>query len=376
MHYNATLCVAYAAGFSEFAAQQIATSCQFVDDNHGAHIFTGSKVDLEFKDGARIYLTPTAHHFFRAGAGAISNVTEEFESSIWVPFHFIPGNEGDSFEERMLTTKDSEISKKVVVHAQEKGRKPYALQLLGITAHCYTDSFSHYGFSGVKSELNNVKFESIDFSIVDKDMEKHIAEKTEDFLVNYMDEADDMGSRFITALANKAKIGHGAALTHPDMPFLDWRFNYDLPRSACTEENDRVLGVRNNPATFLEACEALHRVFVEFLEIREDYKGEHDPVSFEAFESIAKKIIVTEGKKPERCKLWENAFDEGHFGKGSGLFPLYLGHDWNLNVEQADGQDTADEFLNLDVFKFYQAAEQHRAFVLRDLLPNYGLIVK
>ena len=104
MHYHATLCIAYSAGFSEEAALQVATSCQFVDDNHGEHAFSGDKVDIEFKDGATVYLTPTAHHMIRAGVGALANINEESQSSIWVPFHFIPGNEGNTFEEKMLTT--------------------------------------------------------------------------------------------------------------------------------------------------------------------------------------------------------------------------------------------------------------------------------
>ena len=33
MHFNATFCMAYAAGFTPEHAQQIATAAQFVDDN-------------------------------------------------------------------------------------------------------------------------------------------------------------------------------------------------------------------------------------------------------------------------------------------------------------------------------------------------------
>ena len=48
MHYNATFCVAHAAGLSVESALQVATSCQFVDDNHGEHALTGDKVELRF----------------------------------------------------------------------------------------------------------------------------------------------------------------------------------------------------------------------------------------------------------------------------------------------------------------------------------------
>jgi len=57
MHYHATFCMAYAAGFTAEDAQQIATASQFVDDNN-----SDGRKELEFKDGSAFYLTATAHH--------------------------------------------------------------------------------------------------------------------------------------------------------------------------------------------------------------------------------------------------------------------------------------------------------------------------
>jgi hypothetical protein len=151
MHYHATLCLAYAAGFNAEEAQQIATSSQFVDDNN-----SDGRKELEFKDGSAFYLTATAHH-----PTNMSNLNDEEQRTVWVPFHFIPGNEGDSYMEKLITTKDSQISQDIVNHTLNNSPTPFYLQQLGIVSHCYADTFSHYGFSGLASPLNTINFDSI-----------------------------------------------------------------------------------------------------------------------------------------------------------------------------------------------------------------------
>ena len=293
-----------------------------------------------------------------------------------MPFHFLPGNEGNSFEERMLTTKDSQISRDVVQHALEKSDKPYALQLLGITMHCYSDTFSHYGFSGLKSDFNNVVTDSISVQYKLPETQQYVEEKAERFLQRFMNEAKDMKTRFISAAANHSHLGHGAALTHPDRPYMNWEFLYDIERKPCTTADNPKHSIRSNPATFLEGCRAFHSVFSQFLERQPSHRGHHIPVSFSGIEAKAREIIETEGRKSDRCDLWEAAFNKGHFGEANQPFPKYLGDDWNAEVVEADGSATGDDFLTSEVFKFYQAAEQHRAYILRDLLPSYGLVVK
>jgi hypothetical protein len=93
----------------------------------------------------------TAHHAFN-----IKNVDLEEQRKIWVPFHFLPGNERESFTERLICRMNSKITTETVAFNLPLSNQPYALPLLGITAHVYAATFAHYGFSGISSRRNKI----------------------------------------------------------------------------------------------------------------------------------------------------------------------------------------------------------------------------
>ena len=151
MHYYGTYAMARAAGLAPKVCRTIATAAEFVDDN-------GDKETIEFPDGGRLDFVPTAHH-----AADIENIDRHDQRLVWVPFHFIPGNEGRSMSERLLCRKDSEIAREMIDHNLSLADKPFGLHLAGITAHVYADTFSHYGFSGVSSRWNRIDTSSVEF---------------------------------------------------------------------------------------------------------------------------------------------------------------------------------------------------------------------
>ena len=125
MHYYGTYAMARAAGLKKRASQVIATAAQFVDDNAG-------KESVNFRDGGRMDVEATAHHAYQ-----IKNIDKEDQRQIWVPFHFLPGNEGDSYTARLVCRKDSAIAKEMVRFNLSIVDQPLALPLIGITAHVY-----------------------------------------------------------------------------------------------------------------------------------------------------------------------------------------------------------------------------------------------
>ena len=286
--------------------------------------------------------------------------------------------------EKLITTKDSQVSQDIVANAISGNRKSYHLQMPGIVSHCYADTFSHYGFSGLASPLNTIIFESI----LKHELLPHVLEyvegKEEGFKNKYGHEAKQAKHRFLdlvtetfkSSVANMAALGHGAALTYPDRTYLNWEFHYEVERTPCTREDDRCLSIRNNPETFLEACEKLPQMYSEFLERNVDFPRRASVMEFKGCLAKVKEIILFQGTADERKQKWSEAFAAGYFGEVIQPFPQYLGQDWLEELVEADGQYTAEWFMSADVFKFYQAAEQHRAFVLRELLPSYGIAVK
>ena len=173
MHYYGTYAMARAAGLKKEVCETIATAAQFVDDN-------AEKESVEFRDGARLDVEATAHHTIN-----VKNLDREDQRQIWVPFHFLPGNEGDSYTQRLVCKKDSEIAQEVIKFNLSLLDQPFALPLVGITAHVYADTFSHYGFSGVSSRANKIVNDSIEFHSLDPKIEEYIKDKAKEFESNY-----------------------------------------------------------------------------------------------------------------------------------------------------------------------------------------------
>ena len=197
-------------------------------------------------------------------------------------------------------------------------------------------------------------------------------------------EVEDKSHRFIDFVteslgpkaANVAALGHGAVFTYPDRPYLSWEFRYETERGPCVDPNDPTKSIRHNPTTFEEACEKLFKMYRTYL-ARSGGASEFPRVS--SYSSVKPKIVEIikfQGSLNERAAKWSEAFEGGFFGEALDPFPRYLGTDWIEEIDEAQDAEDADELLQSEVFKFYQAAEQHRAYVLRDLLPSYGLVVK
>jgi hypothetical protein len=355
MHYYGTWAMARAAGLTAEAATIIATSAQFVDDN-------AQRDRVLFRDGGRMDVAATAHHPFD-----LENIDDEDQRRIWVPFHFLPGDEGEGFTERLVCRKDSAIAKEMLAHHLELTRLPCYLHLLGVAAHVYADTFSHYGFSGVSSRRNKVVNDSFEFHELLPDIEEYILEKARSFQQRFGREGGllaNIKSWFVEALSGA--LGHGAAVTYPDRPYLIWRVTFEGDQHPCH---------RDNPRTFLEASEALHRFFGQVAERAPEHRAAPG-VPFEAIRETVRAILHTQAPKQGRIDRWQQAARTGTlFAAGPEEIPPYDPTTWNLMFRAlAEGEDST-QALSSPVYRFYQAASLHRTYVLRELLPGHGLVV-
>ena len=371
MHYYATYAMARAAGIEPDDARIIATSAQFVDDNV-------ARSHVTFRDGSRIDQEATAHHPID-----LSNRDDRDQRRVWVPFHFIPGNEGDSYTERLKCRMDSPIVQELRDHHLTYADRGFALHLLGITAHVYADTFSHYGFSGVSSRGNKVDNSSFRFheeveeaddatAPLSPQMRNHVTEKADRF---FRDRGDHGGllinvkSWFAEELSGA--LGHGSVATLPDRPYLVWSFDYERP--------DAVAGgrsIRNNPVTYLAGCGALHDMFRRFAAMRADGRAGSDGRDFDAIARRVQDVLLVQADKAGRIAAWQDAARSGEvFGSGDETIPEYDGQAWNGQWEELDGKEDNEAAMDLPVWLFYRAASLHRIYVLRDLLPKHGLIV-
>ncbi len=360
MHYYGTFAMARAAGIAEDTAKLIATCAQFVDDN----VADGS---VEFKDGARIDSEATAHH-----AVDVENLLPQDQRRVWVPFHFLPGNQGDDYTERLKCRMDSGIAREMLDHHINLAGTAYGPALIGIAAHVYADTFSHYGFSGVSSRGNKVDNESFRFDEgLDPDIRAYITDKAARFF------AEKTGGGLIANIkswigeAFSGALGHGAVATYPDRPYLSWGFDYERDDAVHGRECDRV-----NPSTFLAGCRALHDMFRRFAEAGPaDYRS-GDGRDFDSIEGAVTEVLANQANKQGRIDAWRDVAHAGDvFGSSGARIPDYEGHAWNDRWGELDETERGRDALSEPIWLFYRAAAMHRIYVLRDLLPRHGLVV-
>jgi len=365
MHYYATYAMARAAGLSVKHAKTVAYAAQYVDDS------TDNDSQVHH-DGGMLQTIATAHTNSEAIHHAAANHVEQ--RKVWVPFHFFPGNEGETLSEKLLCVKDGALAQEMVQNHIRQAvavKDEYGLALMGITAHVYADTFSHYGFSGVSSRNNAVDSKSFDFHVENKEMLAYINNKFTRFVKKYASKyLIDNWRKMVSDGAELAvgALGHGGVGTYPDRPFLEWRFNYD--------KDNRDSGWRNNRATFLEGCEKLHAALSTFAA---KAGLAENPVEFSTIKDKVRDIIGQEKDMQGRIEAWKTAISD----KNAPLFAadpdgeaLDYSHEvWEKQRDNFHTLGSSAEATKLEVYQFHQAAIYHRDYTLKQLLPQHGIVV-
>ncbi len=362
MHYYGTYAMARAAGLPVKKAQVIAYAAQYVDDS------TDNDSEVH-KDGGMFETVATAHTNTEAIGNAAADHTEQ--RKVWVPFHFFPGGDGATMSEKLTCQKDSPLAKEMVEnhlrHAL-KNEDSYGLTLLGITAHVYADTFSHYGFSGVSSRNNKVDSQSFELDVKNPAVKAYIMGKLPGFLSKYAPKflienyrrLASEGASLVTGA-----LGHGAVGTYPDRPFLRWRFNYEL--------SDQSSGWRDNKETFLEGCEKLHGFFRTFARKTE---GESVGREFSDIRDTVEAVLALEAAKEGRIDAWKQAISDGSLFQPEENEALhYDPYHWREQREDFEHLEHSADVIETDVYNFHQAAAYHRNYTLKQLLPKYGILV-
>jgi len=362
MHYYGTYAMARAAGLRVKDAGIVAYAAQYVDDS------TANDSEVH-TDGGMFETTATAHTNRDAIKNAAINHTEQ--RRVWVPFHFFPGNEGNTVSEKLTCVKDGPLAREMVQnHIQHaiSVKDDYGLALMGVMAHVYADTFAHYGFSGVSSRNNEVDGESFELDVKDKAVKAYVMDKMSMFLAKYTPSFIIKNYRKIVNQAGEdltGALGHGGVGTYPDRPFLKWRFNY--------EKDNRDSGWRDNPATFIQACEKLHAAFRAYAE---GVGICHQPVEFDSIKNKVDNILRLERGKEGRTSAWIEAINNNElFQTDESEMLFYSDSLWEAQKKNFMNLNNSCEARQLDVYKFHLAAIYHRNYTLKDLLPKHGLVI-
>ena len=372
MHYYGTYAMAAAAGIPKNDANTIAYAAQFTDD-------VCLKDNVPNKDGGLMFGISTAHNPVMAAANLLKDYATNLEGQrkIWIPFHFLPGGKGNTFDEKVLCGKDSVIANemfmnhiKVACSQNDKDdKKAYWLELLGICAHVYMDTYSHYGFSGISSKNNNVHQPTIEITnkVLSGDILNSFKKSPKDTWIKIL--SNDIWDRFkkiwviIQGQAaedpQKGALGHAGVDVYPDMPYLQWKFKFDNPRPG----EDGTESVRDNQDSFLNACEKLHGYFARVTQKCYDVQNVKQ---FNGIKDAVKKLLSFAGTVEQREKEWLNS------GLCEGVQP-YNVETWNSQRDIFRNAERSEGAIATNIYRFHQAAAYHRYYVLKDLLPSHGI---
>ncbi|QWR77278.1 DUF6765 family protein [Candidatus Magnetomonas plexicatena] len=341
MHFYGVYALARAAGLGLGEAFTVAHSSQFVDDAVDRDMLNN---DL----GKAVISLMTSH---RAIDSENSNDYDQWH--VWVPFHFLPGNVGNSFNEKVICRKNSIPAHKILQNALSKHDSPFWPHLIGVTAHVYADTFSHFGFLGISSDWNKADEATININVQSPNILQYINEKFETFK-----------AKFAGVFASLVPVGHGSVETLPDRPYLKWSFKYLTGKHMSEDEN------RNNQDSFLEGCKCLYEFFCDYVNIsgRGD-RNKRKP--WGDIKSDIKTIIDTEGMLSERIDLWKDKIRANVFCASE---PADLSLNYDENIWKIGNLSPTYQYKD-DILHFINAARTHKNYVLYELLPQLDLVI-
>ena len=216
-HFSTIYVLSRWAGFGAYNAKVIAAASEFVDDN----VSNDLKIWATAKE-----VTPNGVIRY-SGHDLWENLfNEEGNEQVWIPYHFLPGLEGETEQDKLICKKHGVLARELAERMRNISLDDpnYAFKL-GIACHVYADTWAHQEFAGITSLANVVKDLVVD--LFDGDGWKSLEELEEEIESIGMDLA--------------APLGHAAAIHWPDRPYAKWKSNLKFPDG------------RDNTEEFMEA---------------------------------------------------------------------------------------------------------------------------
>lgn len=341
-HLAGTYTFARCAGLPHGHALVVATAAQYVDDATQAGL-------VEFDDGSTYRRDASAHKALN-----YRNFTSLAQSRVWVPFHFLPGNQGlpagDGEDlprvDRLQVVPDSHVARAMLRGVIAAKHRPYALHRLGIAMHVYADTWSHQGFCGVRADVNDAN----------------------DLRMGDGEPATSWVEHIASSLAAYAlPLGHGAVLSLPDRPYARWSY---------VDGRGRLV-TRDNPRDYLTAAHQMVRWMKRWLLADPDADVEDLRDDDEA---VVRELIAVEAEAEDRLAVWRHALRGGRFSFGPAELPYAARGpaSWKhgaLGVDEVDGVVALlPDFARSDWKRFHDALQHHRFDVLHHVLPAFGIL--
>jgi hypothetical protein len=358
-HHGTTYCIARLAGFDRAAAAVIAHAAQYVDDA----IEAGA---VRFDNGQVFQQINSAHRTLD-----YRNFQQLANSQVWIPFHFLPGNDGQPSGhhtsqraiDRAICHPNSHVAQDMMRECIRQRHQPHALHRLGVAAHVFVDTWAHQGFVGLNHPINQASDLLDDQGQIDPEKQARVAQ--------FFGSQDSLLDRVKGALIGKVlPLGHGAVLSYPDKPFLRWGYTNGLHQVVR----------RDNPADFWAAAQELCIWFQRYLR---GHELAAPPGLIGADRECLGQMLteIVDWSGSERHERWLEAIGQGRFSFGPEVV-TYQPESWvkaALGTAQPNFEDPRQvypwtmAFANSHWRYFHDALAAHQNFVMERLLPSYGI---
>jgi hypothetical protein len=341
-HHAATYVLARLAGFAAAEAEIIAYAAQHVDD-------ATEDGTVLFDNGARYSRISSAHRVLD-----YRNFEALAASRVWLPFHFLPGNQGlpageapeGSFVERLVTIPNSSVAQDMLRATIADRESPHGLHRLGIAMHVFADTWAHQGFVGLQHAINA----SRDLTGANGEPDDALADRVKNYFIN-----------------NALPLGHGTVLSHPDRPFLIWAYT--------NGRGERIS--RNNPDDYIDAAEQMCRAMQGY---RAGSLDADVPGLTATDRAVIQRLLreIRLDSAEARWDAWHQEIQAGSFSFGRATI-AYVGEGEGSWVHEALGEAEGgrhrytEAFLDSDWQRFHDALILHRYDVVYRILPRYGI---
>jgi hypothetical protein len=356
-HHGIAYVIARLAGFDHRQADVVAYCSQYVDDavNSGT---------IRFDNGAMFTRISSAHKSLD-----YRNFSDLANHNVWIPFHFLPGNGGrpagdnpdGSFIRKIVCRPGGPVARQMIAACIADRDQPYGLHRLGVTMHVFADTWAHQGFAGVCNKIN-------DITLLDEKEEPDASfeGRLKDFFGDLRDRA---ANRFVGEVL---PLGHGAALSHPDKPYLDWPYR----------DGDGSIVSRSNTDLFVQAAHEMCKAMQCFRAGNPD--ANVPGLSVAERDKLGRLLSdIRDEDGAGRHRRWLGLIAQGEFGfpgvkvtykdKGSGSWKHQALGTTRRKDQKKDVFPYSPGFLTCDWKLFHDALLAHRFTVVHTILPRYGI---
>ena len=352
-HYYAVLGFSRACGFKKDCAQDIAFASQYVDDAKINHIV----IDGTVPNNIQPDIIDNQPSFFNMATCHSYTKVKTFNYSAMInntsAFHFVPGCKGQSFTKKLRCRQESPVILKILEDALGQDD----LIRLGLVLHPFADTFSHQGFSGLLSKVNDIKNIKSRSNIPLSGSASLLKVAVFFFGKGGFDRRID---------SVMPAYGHGQAMEYPDLPYEKWSYEYDYSdQFSCSYKSS---GLIDNRVRYKTAFEKIRTYLTQYLENHPQYSSPN--VNFNDFETLFD-TLLTEAPDPERIKNWKRTLiNTGLYNKNDPQL-IYDEYMWlndafeNFKKKKFNQRKVTDarldgNFINSNWYKFYQAVKWYK----------------